>query len=58
MVRAGLIFKHHVPDIKILMHPVETDNFQPWGRKFLETTLGEYNKTLATWAKLSLDQDS
>lgn len=58
MVRADMIFKHHVPDIKIIMHPVETDNFQTWSRKFIETTFGEYNKTLATWVKLSLDRET
>lgn len=58
MVRAALIFHHNAPDTKILMHPVEPDDFQPWGQKFWPTTFGEYNKTLATWVRLSFENKS
>ncbi|MEM6782006.1 MAG: YdcF family protein [Pseudomonadota bacterium] len=55
MARAGIIFHHHSPQTEIIRHPVEPDNFQPWGQKFWTTTFGEYNKTIATWVRLSMD---
>lgn len=57
MARAGLIFHHHVPQTKIVRHPVKTDNFQLWSQKFWTTTFGEYNKTIATWVRLSMDRE-
>lgn len=56
MSRSVLIFRHHVPHVDIIRHPIKPENFPTWSKKFWMTAFSEYNKTLATWIKLSLSQ--
>jgi len=49
MMRAMLEIRKQLPNIKIIKHPVFSDDFQAWQGRFWRLTFSEYNKTLIRW---------
>jgi uncharacterized SAM-binding protein YcdF (DUF218 family) len=49
MPRASMEIKNQLPDIKIIKHPVFSQDFQSWKGRFWKLTFSEYNKTLVRW---------
>lgn len=56
MPRAVVIFKAYMPGVMILQHPVSQEDIEPGEEKFWRYIFAEYNKTLATLLKLSLNK--
>ncbi len=54
MNRALIEFKHLMPDLEIIMHPIQQPNATPAEPWFWIVSLSEYNKTLIRWAGLIL----
>ncbi|HPF78652.1 MAG TPA: YdcF family protein [Alphaproteobacteria bacterium] len=53
MPRAYLEMSKILPDIKIIPHPVLTDDFEAWKGRFWKLTFSEYNKMLVRWLNLN-----
>jgi uncharacterized SAM-binding protein YcdF (DUF218 family) len=58
MVRSRLIFLHAVGDIQIYPHPVKAKKQDLKNKDFWLGSLEEYNKTIATWIKLSMQRET
>ncbi len=58
MTRSLLLFRHAMPDVKILSYPVHPEEYESWSGPFWSITLREYNKTLATAARIFFFPDT
>jgi len=58
MARSLLLFRHAMPDVKILLYPVHTEEYPAWSKPFWAISLREYNKTLATVARIVFFPDT
>lgn len=52
MPRAHLEISKALPETKIILHPVFSDDFKAWKGRFWSLTFSEYNKTLVRWLHL------
>ncbi len=56
MPRAYLEISKILPEIKIIPHPVFSNDFKSWEGRFWSLTFSEYNKTLVRWLRLRHEQ--
>lgn len=46
MIRARMEFSNALPDVQIIIHPIEQKDFQRWTARFWKVYLSEYHKSI------------